>query len=116
MGGWPLLAASIAGQACGHAAAIRSTIHAGCAVRGGNSVSTRPSRAPRSATNLRSTALARPVGIVPGAHAPPARPLHLEHPESPLTALYEHEIIQYGDDRAWFVSFSLQLLHVRGMT
>src|SRR5207244_2303814 len=58
---------------------------------------------------------ARAVGIVPGAHAPPARPLHLEHPESPLAALYEHEIIQYGDDRAWFVSFRLQLKHVRGM-
>src|SRR5438067_7456393 len=24
---------------------------------------------------------ARAVGILPGAHAPPARPLHLEHPE-----------------------------------
>src|SRR5213082_2035926 len=43
---------------------------------------------------------ARAVGIVPGAHAPPARPLHLEHAESPLAALYEHEIIQYGDDLA----------------
>src|SRR5207302_6894193 len=58
---------------------------------------------------------ARAVGILPGAHAPPARPLHLEHPESPLAALYEHEIIQYGDDRAWFVSFRLRLKHVRGM-
>src|SRR5437763_725264 len=146
MGGWPLLAASISGQACGHAAAIRSTIHAGCAVSADRPLETTSSTARAAAASAgapgahgvltgdfagwltgvpaKSRVLlakappheARTMGIVPGAHAPPARPLHLEHPESPLTALYEHEIIQYGDDRAWFVSFSLQFMHVRGMT
>src|SRR3981081_1944690 len=61
MGGWPLLAASMAGHCPGPAAANCSTSQAGCAVRAGNCASTRASSAARSATNRRSTALASPV-------------------------------------------------------
>src|SRR3984893_1292439 len=65
MGGGPLLAARMAGDGPGQAAAICSTSQAGCAVRAGSCVSTPARREARSATNRRSTALASPV--VPGA-------------------------------------------------
>src|SRR6266446_8216313 len=61
MGGWPLLAASMAGHCPGQAAAICSTSQAGWAVRAGSCASTRARSDARSATNRRSTALASPV-------------------------------------------------------
>src|SRR6202162_2361224 len=65
MGGWPLLAARMAGHCPGQAAAICSTSQAGCATRAGSCASTRARSDARSATNRRSTALASPVA--PGA-------------------------------------------------
>src|SRR5438105_283325 len=61
MGGWPLLAASMARSCPGQAAAICSTSQAGCAVRACSCASTRARSAARSATNRRSTALVSPV-------------------------------------------------------
>src|SRR2546421_7911320 len=61
MGGWPLLAASMAGHCPGQAPAICCTSQAGCAVRAGSCSSTRARSDARSATNRRSTALVSPV-------------------------------------------------------
>src|SRR5260370_12210796 len=61
MGGWPLLAASMARSCPGQAAAICCTSHVGCAVRAGSCASTWARSDARSAANLLSTALASPA-------------------------------------------------------
>src|SRR6266480_5437396 len=71
MGGWPLLAASMARSCSGQAAAICSTSQAGCAVRAGSCASTRASSDTRSATKRLSTALVSPVArSAPSSRAP----------------------------------------------
>src|SRR5437868_11670576 len=70
MGGWPLLAASMAEHCPGQAPAICCTSQAGCAVRAGSCSSTRARSDARSATNRRSTAFMSPVaGCAPRRRA-----------------------------------------------